>query len=85
MESKLEIINKFKNSDNDTGGSEVQVALFTNRINQLNEHCKKHKKDNHSRRGLIVLVNKRKKLLSYLKKTNNKRYTDLLAKTGLRK
>jgi small subunit ribosomal protein S15 len=70
---------------NDTGSPEVQVALLTARINDLNGHFKAHKKDHHSRRGLIMMVNRRKSLLSYLKSKDATRYRDLIAKLGLRK
>lgn len=70
---------------NDTGSPEVQVALLTARINDLNSHFKTHSKDHHSRRGLIMMVNRRKSLLSYLKGKNAERYRDLIAKLGLRK
>ena len=70
---------------NDTGSPEVQVALLTARINELNGHFKAHQKDHHSRRGLIMMVNRRKSLLSYLKSKDLNRYRDLIAKLGLRK
>ncbi|MCG2583217.1 30S ribosomal protein S15 [Massilia sp. TS11] len=69
----------------DTGSPEVQVALLTARINELNTHFKAHQKDHHSRRGLIMMVNRRKSLLAYLKRTDANRYRDLIAKLGLRK
>ena len=81
---KAEIVNDFKQADNDTGSSEVQVALITNRIQYLTEHFKTNKKDFHSRRGLQALVNKRRKLLKYLKRTHIDRYTSLIKKLGLR-
>tara|TARA_Y100000588_G_C13942424_1_gene790603 strand:- start:344 stop:619 length:276 start_codon:yes stop_codon:yes gene_type:complete len=81
---KAEIINDFKQTDNDSGSSEVQVALITNRIQYLTEHFKTNKKDFHSRRGLQALVNKRRKLLKYLKRTKLDRYTNLIKKLGLR-
>ena len=84
-EKKQDIINSFKKSDNDTGSPEVQVALLTGRIEQLMEHFKKHKKDNHSRRGLLMLVNKRRKLLAYLKSSDRERYQSVISKLGLRK
>ena len=84
-EKKQDLIKNFKKSDNDTGSPEVQVALLTGRIEQLMEHFKKHKKDNHSRRGLLMLVNKRRKLLAYLKSVNRERYQDVISKLGLRK
>jgi small subunit ribosomal protein S15 len=81
---KAEIINEFKQVEKDTGSPEVQVSLMTSRINYLTEHFKQHKKDFHSRRGLQELVNKRRKLLKYLKKNNQQRYTALIQKLGLR-
>lgn len=70
---------------NDTGSPEVQVAILTTRIQNLTEHFKTHAKDNHSRRGLLMLVNKRRSLLDYLKRTDEARYQALIAKLGLRK
>lgn len=84
-EKKLEVINTYKKHDSDTGSADVQIALITTRIEQLTEHFKKHKKDHHSRRGLLMLVNKRRKLLNYLKTTDLKRYQELIQKLGLRK
>jgi small subunit ribosomal protein S15 len=69
----------------DTGSPEVQVAILTDRIKTLTEHFKTHAKDNHSRRGLLMMVNKRRSLLDYLKKNDAERYTDLIGKLGLRK
>ena len=83
--AKAEIIEKFKQHDSDTGSPEVQVALLTYRINELTEHFKVHKKDHHSRRGLLLLVSQRKSLLAYLKKSNVNRYRDLIKALGLRK
>lgn len=82
---KEEIIKKFRKSELDTGSSEVQVALLTARINELSEHFKTHKKDNHSRRGLLTLVNQRRKLLDYLKRTDAKKYASLIADLEIRK
>ena len=82
---KNEIINNYKRSENDTGSPEVQIALLTERINHLTEHLKANKQDNHSRRGLLQLVGKRKGLLEYLKKTNLEGYRELIAKLGIRK
>ena len=79
------IIKEHKRSDNDTGSAEVQVALTTARIKDLTEHFKTHIHDHHSRQGLLRLVNQRRKLLDYLKKTEVARYRDLIAKLGLRK
>ena len=84
-EAKKEIIGRFKLHDKDTGSPEVQVALLTNRITYLTEHFKIHKKDHHSRRGLLKLVGQRRRLLNYLKKRNTKRYQDIIKDLGLRK
>ena len=84
-ERKQEIINTYKRTENDTGSSEVQIALLTERINELTEHLKVHKKDNHSRRGLLKMVGKRRNLLNYLAKKDINRYREIVAKLGLRK
>ena len=84
-EKKTEIIKKYQLDDKDTGSVEVQVALLTERINDLNEHLKVHKHDYHSNRGLLKMVGQRKSLLSYLAKTDVQRYRDLVKKLGLRK
>ena len=84
-ERKQEIINTYKRDEKDTGSPEVQVALLTERINELTEHLKVHKKDNHSRRGLLKMVGKRRNLLHYLAKKDVQRYRDIIAKLGLRK
>ena len=84
-ERKQEIINTYKRDEKDTGSPEVQVALLTERINELTEHLKVHKKDNHSRRGLLKMVGKRRNLLNYLAKIDVQRYRDIIAKLGLRK
>ncbi|MEF3193449.1 MAG: 30S ribosomal protein S15 [Halothiobacillaceae bacterium] len=84
-EEKAKIVAEFGRNPNDTGSPEVQVAILTNRINQLTEHFAVHKKDLHSRRGLIGLVNQRRKLLDYLKRKDNNRYQALISKLGLRK
>lgn len=81
---KAEIINDFQQAANDTGSPEVQVSIMTSRIKYLTEHFKTHKKDLHSRRGLQALVNKRRKLLTYLKRNNQERYTKLIKSLGLR-
>lgn len=81
---KTEIINQYKRNENDTGSTEVQVSLMTGRIKYLTEHFKEHKKDFHSRRGLQGLVNKRRKLLKYLKRTDAARYQTLIQNLGLR-
>jgi small subunit ribosomal protein S15 len=78
QERKQKIIKKFALSEGDTGSPEVQVALLTERINELSEHLKEHKKDNHSRRGLIKMVGKRRRLLEYLKSTEPERYEKLM-------
>ena len=84
-ELKAQIMKDYARSENDTGSPEVQVALLTERINHLNEHLKLNKKDHHSRRGLLLMVGRRRGLLDYLKKTDIERYRDLIAKLGLRK
>ena len=84
-ERKQEIIKDNARAGTDTGSPEVQVAILTERINNLTEHFKTHAKDNHSRRGLLMLVNKRRSLLDYLRKKDEQRYQDLIAKLGLRK
>ncbi len=84
-ERKQEIINEYRRDEKDTGSSEVQIALLTERINELTEHLKVHKKDNHSRRGLLKMVGKRRNLLNYLAKKDEATYKDLVKKLGLRK
>ena len=84
-ERKQEIINTYKREEKDTGSPEVQVALLTERINELTEHLKIHKKDNHSRRGLLKMVGKRRNLLNYLAKKDVNRYRTIVEKLGLRK
>ena len=84
-ERKTKIIKDNARAKGDTGSPEVQVAILTERIVNLTEHFKTHAKDNHSRRGLLMLVNKRRSLLDYLKREDNERYTALIAKLGLRK
>ena len=84
-ERKTEIINQFKREEHDTGSVEVQVAILTERINELTEHLKVHQKDNHSRRGLLKMVGKRRNLLNYLAKKDLERYQSLVEKLGLRK
>lgn len=85
QEANVDIIKKFGKNEKDSGASEVQIALFTNRIAYLSEHMKANPKDFHSRFGLVRLVNKRKKLLSYLKRKNPDAYQKLIASLGLRK
>jgi small subunit ribosomal protein S15 len=80
-----EIKKEYQQNDRDTGSVEVQVALLTKHIAELTEHLKMHKKDNHSRRGLITMVNKRRKLLSYVKKKDQARYQELISRLGLRR
>jgi small subunit ribosomal protein S15 len=82
---KEAVIKKFRTSELDTGSCEVQVALLTSRILELTPHFKTHKNDVHSQRGLVKMVNRRRKLLAYLKKTNNERYVKLIHDLGLRK
>lgn len=84
-EDKQKIIEKFKIHESDTGSAEVQVAILTNKINTLNEHLKSNKKDHHSRRGLVMMVGKRKRLLEYLKNSEVSRYKKLIKELGLRK
>jgi small subunit ribosomal protein S15 len=84
-ERKQALINDNARGSGDTGSPEVQVAILTERISNLTQHFKTHSKDNHSRRGLLMLVNKRRSLLDYLRKKDAQRYTDLIAKLGLRK
>jgi small subunit ribosomal protein S15 len=82
---KAEVVGKFQQKQGDTGSPEVQVALLTTRIVQLTEHFKEHTHDHHSRRGLLKMVNQRRKLLDYLKGKNQQRYLDLIASLGLRR
>ena len=84
-ERKDALVKDHGRAEGDTGSTEVQVAILTERIRNLTEHFKTHKKDNHSRRGLLMMVNKRRSLLDYLRKTEGQRYLDLIAKLGLRK
>lgn len=85
MKTKQEIIEQFKLHESDTGSSEVQIALLTERINHLNEHLKLHKKDHHSRRGLLKMVGQRRGLLNYLKNKDIERYRSIIAELNLRK
>ena len=82
---KAEVKNEYKLHEQDTGSAEVQVALLTSRIRELTDHLKLHKKDHSSRRGLIMMVNKRRKLLNYVQKKDEGRYKELIGKLGLRK
>ncbi len=84
-EKKQEIIDRYKLHVSDTGSPEVQIAILTEKINTLNEHLKIHKKDHHSRRGLLKMVGKRRKLLDYLKNESIDRYVEITKKLGLRK
>lgn len=83
--AKTEVIAKLKTHKNDTGSSEVQIGIFTKRIQSLTEHLKLHKKDNHSRRGLLQLVGKRRRLLDYLRSKDLTRYQNVVKKLGIRK
>tara|TARA_X000000950_G_scaffold263158_1_gene335131 strand:- start:1066 stop:1329 length:264 start_codon:yes stop_codon:yes gene_type:complete len=83
--NKAETVEAFKRNDKDTGSPEVQVALMTNRIKDLTEHLKTFSKDHSARRGLIMLVNKRRKLLTYVQKQDDARYKELIARLGLRR
>ncbi len=85
LQEKNEVINKYKRHEKDTGSPEVQVALLTNRINHLTEHFKVHKKDFHSRTGLLKLVGQRRRLLAYLKEKDLNRYRELIQSLGLRR
>ena len=82
---KQAVIKEFKTHAKDTGSTEVQIALLSERINILSEHFAHHKKDKHSRRGLLVMVGRRRRLLNYLKKRDNRKYEDILNKLNLRK
>ncbi|MCW2620778.1 MAG: rpsO [Frankiales bacterium] len=82
---KLAIIEEYKTVENDTGSPEVQVAMLTKRIADLTEHLREHKHDHHTRRGLLLLVGRRKRLLKYLEKTDVNRYRALIARLGLRR
>lgn len=84
-EKKSELIGKYGRAGGDTGSAEVQVALLTARINELTEHLRSHSKDHHSRRGLLMLVGKRRRMLRYLERTDLERYRALVAELGLRR
>ncbi len=84
-EKKQELIQEFAQTQNDTGSTEVQVAILTERIVNLTEHCKVNHKDFHSRRGLLILVGRRRRLLNYLKKIEVARYQDLIKRLGIRR
>jgi len=85
MKSKEDIIKEFGRTEKDTGSPEVQIALLTERINHLNEHLKIHKKDHHSRRGLLKMVGQRKGLLNYIRNKDIVKYRELISRLGLRK
>ncbi|MEC7660385.1 MAG: 30S ribosomal protein S15 [Pseudomonadota bacterium] len=85
QQEKAELIKKYGRGKNDTGSTEVQVAILTTRINNLTEHLKTHKKDFHSRRGLLVMVGQRRRLLDYLNSNSNERYAELIKSLGLRR
>ncbi len=85
QERKQELVEKFGDSPADTGKAEVQIAMLTERINELNEHLRTHTKDHHSRRGLLMLVGRRRRFLNYLQRTDLERYRALLRELGLRK
>jgi small subunit ribosomal protein S15 len=85
LEKKAELITKFGDSPNDTGKTEVQVALLTERINYLTEHLRSHKKDHHSRRGLLMIVGQRRRLLDYLQRADLERYRSWIKELGLRR
>lgn len=85
QEEKNQIIAEFKTHDKDTGSAEVQIAILTKQINTLNDHLRTHKKDHHSRRGLLKMVGKRRNLLTYLRNKDVQRYRDLIQKLGLRR
>ncbi|MGM0844643.1 MAG: 30S ribosomal protein S15 [Bacillota bacterium] len=82
---KNELINEYKTHENDTGSAEVQIAILTEEINTLNGHLRTHKKDHHSRRGLLKMVGRRRNLLTYLRNNDVARYRDLINKLGLRR
>lgn len=84
-EKKQELIGKYGRTDTDTGSAEVQVAMLTERINDLTEHLRSHRKDHHSRRGLLMLVGKRRRLLRYLQRSDLDRYREVVADLGLRR
>jgi small subunit ribosomal protein S15 len=84
-EKKLSIIEEFQSHEKDTGSAEVQIAILSKRIDDLTEHLKVHKKDHHSRRGLLKMVGKRRRLLDYLKEKDVERYRDLIERLGLRR
>jgi len=84
-DNKKELINRFKTHDTDTGSPEVQIGLLTHRISYLTDHLKVHKKDHHSRRGLLMMVGRRRRLLNYVKNNDIKRYRSIIEALGLRR
>ncbi len=84
-EAKAQIISEYRRAETDTGSAEVQIAVLSKRISDLTEHLKTHKKDHHSRRGLLMLVGRRRRLLDYLKREDIERYRELIARLGLRR
>jgi small subunit ribosomal protein S15 len=84
-EKKAELIDRFGRANGDTGSAEVQIALLTERINELTEHLREHRKDHHSRRGLLMLVGRRRRLLRYLERADLERYRSVVAELGLRR
>ncbi len=84
-ERKQELIKEYRFKEGDTGSPEVQIAIITERITNLTEHFKTHKKDHHSRRGLLILVGQRRRLLDYLKRKNEERYTSVIGRLGIRR
>ena len=84
IEEKQEYVKKFGRDSNDTGSSEVQIAILTHRIRELTEHVKTHKKDHHTRRGLVMLVAKRKKMMKYLMRSNSKSYLNVIKELSIR-
>jgi small subunit ribosomal protein S15 len=84
-ETRTQLISEYRRSDGDTGSAEVQIAVLTKRIGDLTEHLKLHKKDHHSRRGLLQMVGRRRRLLEYLKREDIERYRELIARLGLRR
>lgn len=85
QERKNELISEFKTHENDTGSADIQIAILTEEINNLNKHLSTHKKDHHSRRGLMKMIGRRRKLLKYMRDNEVQRYRDLIAKLGLRR
>ncbi|QUW21885.1 30S ribosomal protein S15 [Sporosarcina sp. Marseille-Q4063] len=85
QERKNELISEFKTHENDTGSADIQIAILTEEINNLNKHLSTHKKDHHSRRGLMKMIGRRRKLLKYMRDNEVQRYRDLITKLGLRR